>query len=36
MANPSAREASKWLGPLLALAIIAWLVELVGLYFLQK
>lgn len=34
--SASAREASKWLGPLLGLAIIAWLVELVGLYFLQK
>eukprot|EP00884_Botryococcus_braunii_P017365 jgi/Botrbrau1/4311/Bobra.0232s0003.1 len=34
--SSSAREASKWLGPLLALAIVAWIVELVGLYFVQK
>lgn len=36
MVNPSAQQASKWLGPLLALAIIAWLIELIGLYFVQK
>jgi hypothetical protein len=36
MASPSAQQASKWLGPLLALAIITWLVELIGLYFVQR